>query len=89
MGDQETQMQRLIDDVEDIKNELTSIKTSLGKKVNWPWFFGTLLTELALIAGIMGAMFAKIEAINTNTHDTREALSRLEGKLEPFDFVNE
>lgn len=69
------------------KEALTEVEKETKTKISFPWFVGTLLTILGLQATIFYFMFSKIEQIDQNTQDTKQSVSNIEGKLEPFDFI--
>jgi hypothetical protein len=70
-------------------DEIDKINVSLGKKVNWSFFFTALLSIVGVLVVVLVAMWGEVKIIGENTGQTKEAVARLEGKLEPFDFVQE
>lgn len=72
-----------------IDKEIGKINVALGRKVNWTFFFTALLSILGLLAIILTFMWAEVKTIGINTAETKEAVARLEGKLDPYTFIKD
>lgn len=71
------------------KESVADLEVEVGNKVSMAWFLGIMLTILSLQATFFYFMWAKIESISEDSSVTREAVAKIQGQLEPFDFVIE
>lgn len=79
---------------------MTDAEVSLGKKVNWTWFFTALLAIGAIQAGawavlrddvkeLRAATEAKLSAISEDSSETKAAVFELRGRLQSFELIEE
>ena len=66
---------------------ISILRAEMGTKLSWPWFIGTMLTIGGLQIGFWLYIVQQINVIQYDQQETKENLSSLNGKLEPFDFV--
>lgn len=77
------------DRIGDIEKRMNVMEAAIGSKLSWPWFIGTMLTIGALQMTMFGYLIAQVSAVQKEQQATRNEVSALNGKLEPFDFIRE
>lgn len=73
--------------VKALEEKHVKFEVELGKKVNWHWFFGVLLTVFGLQLAIYSAMWSELKEMREKIEITSSSISAINGKLQPFDFI--
>jgi hypothetical protein len=80
-----TIMQRL----DRVESDLLDVKVSLGKKVDWKWFFGALLTQIGILTAISSAVWTEIKTVRDIATQTNVNVAKIQGALESAEITKE
>lgn len=69
------------------EKDIEGLKVAIGKKVNWWWFFGVLLSIGAIQFTAWAAVWGEVRAIRDDGEQTRNTVYQIKGQLEPFQFI--
>lgn len=66
-----------------------AILDRLGNYVKFSTFTYILGILMVIVVGLFGVIYAKLEIVDSNTQESQQELSELNGRLEPFEFITE
>jgi hypothetical protein len=70
-----------------LTKRVNDMETSLGKKVDWKWFFGALLTQIGILTAISSAVWTEVKTVRDLASQTNVNVAKIQGKLEPLEFI--
>lgn len=87
-GNHDQPSRRTLELLQELERRMDTKIESIDKnKVSWKLFIPILGFLLSLTSGMFYLVYNKLETVDARTLNTDKAVSQIQGKLEPFDFI--
>lgn len=77
------------EELDSLETRMENMEKKQGEFITWPWF----ITTLVAIGGIQVTMWVylinEVKQVKEAGYDTKNAVFEINGKLEPFEFIND